>query len=163
MTENPPSLRWGHLNINVRNLDASIAFYRKLGFDVFIPGIPYLGLSMDIETSLPADASAALGLPGGTRGRAAIMQLGDTFPKLDLTELTVPEPAAPLTNRDTGLVRFCLGSADLAGDCERLKSLDVHFVTDARSTNDGMADVAICADPDGTLIELIQPHLEKWR
>ena len=31
---------WGHININVQNLDQSIAFYRKLGFEVFIPGVP---------------------------------------------------------------------------------------------------------------------------
>ena len=38
---------WGHININVSDLDASVGFYEKLGFEVFIPGIPYLNLSID--------------------------------------------------------------------------------------------------------------------
>jgi len=26
-----------------------------------------------------------------------------------------------------------------------------------------MAEIAVCIDPDGTLIELIQVHFDKWR
>ena len=36
--------RWGHININVADLDLSISFYEELGFEIFMPGIPYLGL-----------------------------------------------------------------------------------------------------------------------
>ena len=38
-------LSWGHININVSNLDASIEFYEKIGFEVFLPVIPYLELA----------------------------------------------------------------------------------------------------------------------
>jgi catechol 2,3-dioxygenase-like lactoylglutathione lyase family enzyme len=155
-------LRWGHVNINVSELDASIEFYRKLGFELFMPAIPYFGLSMGQYNVLPDDAAEVLGVPKGTSGRACIMQLGDTFPKIDLTELEIDDPGAPLANRDRGMVRLCLGSANLSEDCERLRRDGVSFVSGPGSTNDGLADVAICADPDGTLIELIQPHLEKW-
>ena len=32
-----PNLSWGHININVSDLDTSIAFYEKLGFSLLIP------------------------------------------------------------------------------------------------------------------------------
>ena len=61
---------WGHININVSNLDDSIQFYRKLGFEVFIPGIPYLNLNVEHENEIPTASAEALGLAKRTRGRA---------------------------------------------------------------------------------------------
>jgi len=156
------NLRWGHLNINVSDLDASISFYTKLGFSLFLPGIPYLGLSMKTSSLISADVLMLMGWPSGTSGRACIMQLGNTFPKIDLTELSLPEQAKPLSNDDSGLVRFCLGTENLYADCQKLSDQGVEFVSHPMTTEDGLADLAICVDPDGTLIELIQPHLEKW-
>ena len=31
-----------------------------------------------------------------------------------------------------------------------------------KKKKDGMAEIAVCIDPDGTLIELIQVHFDKW-
>ena len=123
MTQQGPGFRWGHININVRDLDRSIAFYRKLGFEVFIPAIPYLGLDRGAEAKpLPADAATALGVRQGTRGRACILQLDDGLPKLDLTEFVDLEPREPLDNGDRGIVRICLATEDLAGEVARLRS-----------------------------------------
>ncbi len=38
---------WGHININVKDLDVSVRFYQKLGFEPFISGIPYLNLTSE--------------------------------------------------------------------------------------------------------------------
>lgn len=38
-------LSWGHINVNVTNLEDSIAFYELLSFNVMMPGIPYLNLN----------------------------------------------------------------------------------------------------------------------
>jgi len=164
-----PALGWGHINVNVSDLDASVAFYEKLGFSVFLPAIPYLGLTMGRDPAPIPDASAeALGLRPGARGRACIMQLDEGFPKLDLTELADhPEvsartPGGPLQTMDRGLVRFCLFSTDLAGDHARLAAAGIDFLTPPRSCPDRLADIALCRDPDGTLIELIQVYLENW-
>jgi catechol 2,3-dioxygenase-like lactoylglutathione lyase family enzyme len=157
-----PTLRWGHININVSDLDGSIDFYRKLGFEVMLPGIPYLGLAMDAPSAMAPDACEALGLDPGTVGRACIMQLGETFPKIDLIALSAPGAREPLSNADHGMVRLCLGSENLAEDCTRLRSEGVVFRSGPGPSNDALADIAICVDPDGTLIELIQPHLERW-
>lgn len=156
-------LAWGHINLNVRNLDRSIAFYQKLGFEVFIPGIPYLALtSAPAPNEVPPEVAAALGLPEAKRGRACIMQLGDGFPKLDLTEFEGDTGSDPPSNADRGFVRICLASSDLNGDYDRLRSEGVVFLSPPTAGKDGLADIAICRDPDGALIELIELHLERW-
>ena len=155
-------LGWGHINLNVDDLERSIEFYQWLGFDVFIPGIPYLGLERDSAAELDEASANALGVKAGVTGRACIMQLDDGFPKLDLTELTGTTPREPLTTNDRGLVRLCLASADLQADHARLSALGVEFLSPPRACRDGLADIAVCADPDGTLIELIQIYPEKW-
>ena len=155
-----PTLRWGHININVADLDASMAFYGRLGFEVMMPGIPYLGLAMDARSVLPDEMADVLGVPAGTRARACIMQLGNTFPKIDLIEIAGGRK--PLDNCDHGLVRICLGSAKLQSDVDGLRAAGVEFLSTRIGEAEALADVAICRDPDGTLVELIQPHLERW-
>lgn len=164
MSDDTPKLSWGHINLNVSNLERSIAFYSKLGFEVFIPAIPYLGMTADAgHDPLSVGSSTALGVPSGTTGRACIMQLGDGFPKLDLTEFSDLQQAPPLTNGDLGFVRLCLGTEDLAKDVQRLSARGVEFVSDPQTGHAGLADVAVCMDPDGALIELIQIYPDRWQ
>jgi len=163
MTDRRPMFGWGHINVNVGHLERSIEFYEKLGVELLMPGIPYLGLTSDTDASvIPAQSASALGLPGGTRGRACIMQLDSGFPKLDLTEVDVTSQATPLTNRDLGLVRLCLVSRDLQGDYARLSEWGVEFLSPPVECVDRLADMAVCVDPDGTLIELLQVYLDRW-
>jgi catechol 2,3-dioxygenase-like lactoylglutathione lyase family enzyme len=156
-------LTWGHININVRDLDRSVAFYRLLGFEELLPGIPYLDLTNEPDPrAIHQDAARALRLGGQPRARASIMQLDDGFPKLDLTEYPDLQRGEPLENSDLGIVRVCLASRDLAADYERLSAAGVHFLTEPVSGAGGMVDMVCCADPDGTIIELLQLHPEKW-
>ena len=154
--------RWGHININVANLDVAMEFYKKLGFEVFMASIPYLNLSSDLEAAMPVPTAHALGLSDETKGRACIMQLHNGLPKLDLTELADAVQRTPLNNSDRGLVRFCLASQDLQADYAHLVSLGVEFLSPPVTCASRMAEVAVCQDPDGTLIELLQVHLERW-
>ena len=155
---------WGHININVHDLEQSIAFYEKLGFTIFLPGIPYLGLTAEGgPADLPDSCATALGVPSDIRGRACIMQLDDGFPKIDLTEFSGDDKATPLGNADLGLARICLVSENLQEDYERLSAQGVRFLSAPQTGKDGLADVAVCVDPDGTLIELLQVYLEKWQ
>lgn len=155
-------LRWGHINVNVRDLEQSVAFYERLGFEVFMPGIPYLGLRADHAGTMDEAGARALGLAPAPRGRACIMQLGDGFPKLDLTELDAGTAPPPSGSGGLGLVRLCLASGDLAADHARLREAGVEFVSPPQTDHRGLADVAVCRDPDGTLIELIQIHPGRW-
>ena len=164
MDEEKPRFGWGHININVSDLDRSIAFYRKLGFEIFIPAVPYLGLDQDSQAQkLPGEMATALGVAKGTRGRACIMQLDDGFPKIDLTELDIGEQAGPLHNADLGLVRFCLITEDLQRTVADLKADGVVFVSEPKVGDKQLADIAVCKDPDGTLIELLQVYLDRWQ
>ena len=162
--EQSTKLRWGHININVSDLDASIKFYEKLGFGVYIPSIPYIGLTVETKSNLIDEGSrTALGLPQETLGRACIMQLDNGYPKLDLTQLNDMPPSTPLNNTNLGLVRMCLATVNLEADYKRLIDLGVDFISPPMTAKDGMAEIAVCIDPDGTLIELIQVHFDKWR
>lgn len=162
MSQPSSTLSWGHINVNVSDLEASVAFYEMLGFERLLPGIPYLGLADEAAAAMPDSGCEALGLPPGTRGRGCILQLGTGFPKLDLTELHGTAPRAPLENGDRGLVRLCLAARDLAADYRRLAEAGVTFLSPPRADPGRLADVAVCADPDGTLIELIQIYPERW-
>jgi catechol 2,3-dioxygenase-like lactoylglutathione lyase family enzyme len=157
-------LSWGHINANVTKLEDSIAFYKLLGFTVLMPGIPYLNLNKTKPETLNPDAAAALELPVETTGRACIMQLDHGFPKLDLTEwgAAEQETAAALHNQDTGIVRMCLASQNLEQDYKDLIAAGVRFLSEPKQTEEGKADIAICQDPDGSLIEIIQIYPEKW-
>jgi len=163
MSDQTPQFTWGHININVSNLDQSIEFYEKLGFAMFMPAIPYLSLTAQPGTmTMPAASARALGLPADTRGRACIMQLNTGFPKIDLTEFAHQTRQAPLTNSDLGLVRLCLVSRNLQQDYAHLSKQGVKFLSTPQRSEGGLADVATCVDPDGTLIELLQVYLDKW-
>ena len=158
-----PQFTWGHININVSNLERSIAFYEKLGFESYRPGIPYLALTDGPGvTELPESCARALGIPAAASARACIMQLGRGFPKLDLIEYAGQTQEISPSNTDLGLVRLCLATTGLQDDYVRLCAQDVPFISEPQLCQDGMAHIAICMDPDGTLIELIQPHPEKW-
>jgi catechol 2,3-dioxygenase-like lactoylglutathione lyase family enzyme len=161
MSNGAPAIGWGHVNVNVADLERSIAFYELLGFSVFLPGIPYFGLARDEAAALTDAHAEVLGLPAGTHGRACIMQFDDGFPKLDLTEFELPSPAAPLVNGDRGFVRICLACGDLAAEYARLTAAGVEFLTEPRVGTGEIADVAVCRDPDGALIELIQLFPER--
>lgn len=162
MREQRAGFSWGHININVSDLERAIEFYEKLGFTVFIPAIPYLGLQQAGAATMPDSCSEALAVPAGASARACIMQLGQGFPKLDLIEFDYPQQRSALNNSDLGIVRLCLACNDLQQQYESLREQGVRFLSPPQAGHDGLADVAVCVDPDGSLIELIQVYLHKW-
>jgi len=163
LSEEAAGLGWGHINVNVSDLDRAIAFYEKLGFSVLLTGIPYLDLEQGPSPrEIPEAAATALGLEAPVAGRGCIMQLGKGFPMLDLTELSLFDAASPLANRDRGIVRICLASRDLARDYARLMDEGVEFLSPPTAGKGGSAEIAVCRDPDGTLIELIELDLDRW-
>ena len=162
MSTSPNKTVWGHINVNVADLEASIAFYELLGFSIFSQGIAYLGLSRQQIAPIDAEAAVALDVKPGTSARACIMQLGSGFPKLDLTELADSKTGRIQRNDDAGLVRMCLGTADLAGLYVNLTEQGADFLSEPATCRDGMAEIAVCRDPDGTLIELIQIYPDRW-
>ena len=66
-----------------------------------------------------------------------------------------------LDNADLGLMRMCLGASNLASEYEGPKRLNVDFISPPQTTRGGLPEIKLCIDADGTLIELIQLHLDK--
>ena len=100
MTDHVLQFTWGHVNVNVSNLERSIAFYEKLGFESFRPGIPYLDLTDGAGTAeIPDSCAHALGLAVETRARGEC--LGE--PRY----LLVSSGAHP---KKAIMERFCFGS-----------------------------------------------------
>ncbi|SDW90334.1 Catechol 2,3-dioxygenase [Albimonas donghaensis] len=163
MAPETPRMMWGHININVSDLDRARAFYALLGFTEYRAGIPYLGLEDGAEPRpLPPQCAEALGVPPGATGRACILELGGGYPKLDLTEFRGLAARPPLETSDLGVARICLGTRDLAAEHARLSAAGVAFVSPPRECPEGMAKIALARDPDGTLIELIEVVRDRW-
>ena len=163
MTTDTPGLTWGHVNLNVADLERSIAFYEKLGFTVFLTGIAYLGITRNGPPSeIPADCAAALGLAPGTRARGCILGLPGGFPMLDLTSYEGALSEGAVAGGSAGWERICLASQDLEADVARLRGEGVGFITDPAEDPGGLARIAICHDPDGHRIELIQIVFDRW-
>lgn len=158
-----PRLSWGHVNLNVRDLERSIAFYEALGFSEFLPGIAYLGITRSgPPAAIPDDCAEALGLAPGTRARGCILGLPAGFPMLDLTAYEGIEPVAAASAGAPGWERICLASRDLDGDVARLVDAGVPFLTEPAGDPGGLARIAVCTDPDGHRIELIEIAFERW-
>lgn len=140
-----------HVNVNVTNLDASISFYKRLGFR--------LGKSGDLNSPGLARAFGT----GSGRVRWAHVHLGDgaEMTKIDLVEWRdgpkVAPPRKPLD--EPGLARFSLLVDDIDEEYERLRKDGIQFLAppDKAETQYGDFRLCVAVDPDGTNVQLIQP------
>jgi glyoxylase I family protein len=143
-----------HVNVNCSNFERSLTFYKMLGFKVVLD-IPAVGSST-------SDTGRGLGLPNSV-ARAAIMTLSDDphATRLDLIEWTTPrddaKPYAQLNH--LGIARIALFTKGLRDEYQRLKGEGVSFISEPVTirTGAGEALFACFHDPDGTILELIEP------
>lgn len=137
-----------HINVNCRNYERSLAFYRDLGFQV-VHAIPEGG---------DPEMLRGLGLRADARARAAILMLDPDVPRstrLDLIEWIDPpttgSPPADLTH--VGAARIALWTKEIDAEYERLRARGVRFLSEPVR----MGSTRFCCfeDPDGTILELI--------
>ncbi len=114
----------------VNDVDASIAFYRQLGFDEVIHPAPTFAMVARGELRL------VLSAPGGGPGGGASLPDG-----------TRPEPG--------GWNRFMLEVADLESIVEELRQAGTQFRSDIVTGVGGRQ--IILDDPSGNPVELFQP------
>lgn len=144
-----------HINIVVRDLDRSEAFYERLGFRTvarFDEQCPNLDRGLGFgERTRP------------TRSRAAFMKLGTAkgVPEtvLDLSEWVDPvADGEPLGMTNIGLARIALRVDDLDAVMARLESEGVEFFAPAQtiSTLERKPRFACFKDPDGIILELVE-------
>jgi catechol 2,3-dioxygenase-like lactoylglutathione lyase family enzyme len=138
-----------HFNLNVRDLDRSIAFYRRLGFELVgeaTPEAPDLGVPLGLRASKLR--AAFMRLPGTGRG-----------PMLDLVQFIDPapkgQPYAELNN--VGLCRIAFRVDDFVSACAGLKEMGVAPLGPAVNLiGPGGQNVttACFLDPDGIALQL---------
>jgi catechol 2,3-dioxygenase-like lactoylglutathione lyase family enzyme len=140
-----------HINLNCRNFDTSLAFYKALGF------------SVEMEFPENGHPAVAQGLGVGDHlVKGALLKLGDdqNAARLDLLEWIKPRntAASPLTLSDPGLVRIALSSDQFETDLAKIRELGAELISEPlyRPTPEGDKPFFVCfRDPDGNVLELV--------
>ena len=142
-----------HININVTDIERSIAFYRVLGFEV-----------MHEFGTLPDAGRELRGMKTGDgEVCGAIMSLGDhprSATKIELLQWLGEQPAEgpePRSRRAPGVARLALRTKDLCAFCDGLRRRGVAFEQEPVEIDVvGAQRFALFRDPDGTLLELVE-------
>jgi catechol 2,3-dioxygenase-like lactoylglutathione lyase family enzyme len=140
-----------HININVTNLDRSVDFYRRLGYEV---------RNYITQDSFRDESSAGEGasLERKYRGCQLLSPTGHGDALLDLIEWIEPAspPAAPLERNSLGVARIAIWIRNLPALYQNLLAEGVEFETPMRGyMGQGIESITFVRDPDGLLVELI--------
>jgi len=141
-----------HVNVNCSDFDRSLAFYRRLGFDV-VWEVP--------ETNTP-EVAAAVGMPPyRVRGALLALRGGGATTLIDLLEWKHPrDESAPYPHLyHLGIARIALTTSDLEADVAELEAAGIEPMSaPARVVGaNGSASRFVCfEDPDGTVLELVE-------
>jgi len=145
-----------HVNINVKNFERSLEFYKMVGFKVVL----------DLADGPNKGNDQGLNIPN-SRARAALLTLSDDprATRIDLIEWKQPATeGAPYPHLyHTGIARIALFTKDVEGEYARLKANGVEMVSEPvtmRFANRAGAKFFCFKDPDGTFLELIEPFNE---
>lgn len=144
--------RMVHANICVRDMEASIAFYEKVGFERFFDAICEDG---DVWRGLAVD---------GRKFRAVFMKIPGldvkTSPFLDIIQFIDPPTAgSPYPSlHHAGIARLCFEVDDIRARAAELEAKGITLMSSvARFGSGDVAVEFICfKDPDGTVIEFIE-------
>ena len=140
-----------HIAINAKNLDRSVEFYRRLGFQIIA----------DRTVDNPKLAEAFV-VPSG-KCRFVHLRLGDDEQAtlLDVVEWFGPEtadgPGAPPQNQQ-GITRFAVLTDDTDAVHRDLTGAGFDFLTSPTTvmTPQGGWKVALAVDPDGVVVQVTE-------
>jgi glyoxylase I family protein len=142
-----------HININVKNFERSLNFYKMLGFKV----------ALDLGDGPNKGNDTGLNIPNST-ARAALLTLSDDprATRIDLIEWKQPQTdGAPYPHLyHSGIARIALFTKNVDEEYARLKANGVEVVSEPvtiRFANKAGAKFFCFKDPDGTFLELIEP------
>jgi catechol 2,3-dioxygenase-like lactoylglutathione lyase family enzyme len=141
-----------HTVVNCRDLDASVAFYKQLGFDV---------LNDRRDVVWPDFVATIFGM-SRAKGRGVLMVLPSdpNGPMIDLIEWVEPKAAFPdpakVRDEVPRIIAFRVQNVQAA--YADLKAQGVRFARDVFVPEEplGIVGSVCCYDPNGNLIELIQ-------
>jgi glyoxylase I family protein len=141
-----------HTVINCRDLDESVAFYRRLGFEV---------LDDRRNVIWPGFVARLFGL-ARAQGRGVLMSLpaDPEGPMLDLIEWVEPRASFPdPAGSDEAVPRIiAFRTRNIGAAHQALAAAGVPFVSELHRPERalGVAGSVCCRDPNGNLIELIE-------
>jgi catechol 2,3-dioxygenase-like lactoylglutathione lyase family enzyme len=131
-----------HTGITVSDLDRSVAFYERLGFEV----------AERIEEE-GEEVGRGVGVPGA---KLRVAMLEGPNSRLELIEYLQPSNGpAPHPNNGIGAAHVCLEVEDVDAAVAELREQGVEFVADPISHEAGIRWV-YAKDPDGITAELLQ-------
>ena len=144
-----------HVGLTVSDLDRSIAFYRDV-----------LGLTYQGALTMEGPATEALFARPNCRARVAYLNGSDVleFPPVELIQFTSEQAVAQKADLfQTSISELCFHTEDLWAEYRRLKSLGVVFLSEPQAfdfTADGFGKslAVYFKDPDGIILELMEPH-----
>lgn len=140
-----------HINLNVTDIQRSIAFYQRIGFRI----LHIFGDRPD------ADVMEGMAFQGG-HCRGAVMTLGDhdrCWTKIELIEWVEPKvkPNERASAHTAGVSRIALRTKNLSEFVSHLEKEGVVFETPPQKIDIvGAQSFALFRDPDGILLELIE-------
>jgi len=152
-----PLLNLVHVNLHVADLERSIDFYRRLGWELMI----------DMSRTEPAkferiDVNERV-VYGGGLGKVVILSLGDDprcATKIELVEDVEPSsvPKPPRPPHEAGVHRLAIRVKDLDGTIALLRGRGIEIRDEPRVlfTMGGRQRYVLLADPDDNLLELIE-------
>ncbi|MDA0650935.1 MAG: VOC family protein, partial [Proteobacteria bacterium] len=143
-----------YIGINVSDVEASVAFYRRFG---------YTNVRWINEQILSAEESAAWGFdqPVRYRGADVAIDRGD-FHRIRLLQWLEPfdpEPAYPPPINHKGINRLALTVPDVERATQILKEQGVRFLSEVApccsGTDKDTGGIVHAIDPDGVFLELV--------
>jgi catechol 2,3-dioxygenase-like lactoylglutathione lyase family enzyme len=141
-----------HVNINVADLDRSIAFYERVGFDVVH--------RERLEPEALRATRAKFGETDAVGAEFALLRLGDDPDAtcLDLVQWDRPMRAAANRVDELGLYRIAVQSSDPASLLAAFADAGIELVGPEGRRSPAAHDPAewFCVrDPDGTVVEIV--------
>ena len=145
-----------HINLHVTDLERSIAFYEKLGFEIMH--------DLGRHEARPVGAVRINDRIeyGGGRVKAVVMSLGDhpkSATKLELMQFVDPPatPKPPKPAHEAGTHRICMRCKDLHETVAELAAEGLHFPSKPIEIDViGAKRFILFPDPDDNLLELIE-------
>lgn len=143
-----------HIGLTVRDLDRSVAFYRDV-----------MGLTCRGELLMEGpEADAMFGRPN-SRARVAYLCGGRDVnsPPVELIQFTDQQPEEQRMDLfRTSISELCFVTDDIWREYERLAALGVEFLSppqdfDFTADGFGKSRAVYLRDPDGIILELMQP------
>lgn len=139
-----------HFNINCSNIEKSLEFYQKLGFQIILDFREGME-SKEMAEAFDLDVADLKGVH---------LRLGDNTnaTRIDLLEFKNPPPTGnPYPHLyHTGIARMCLKTTNIEKDYQDLKAKGIEFISEPKLLPGTTVKIVCFKDPDGTFVELLE-------